>query len=250
VKIGRIEISGRAVLLGSLTACSLALTGMVAGEGFQLWGQIKETKWVASSPPKAVEALLAADKMAPMSMASFEGKIGDTPVAKNLKMKASKFPGVEIKNGGKTFKAKVPTAKGGKKNLFPKFAKKRTADGLKLVGKNGTKFKSEKGKKAAVKVGPEFAKRKARNGTTQKGGLYKMVENSRGGSKKNGKLVFPKSKLNKFKTSLRQAKAKGTGNAKIAYPGSVNNKPAKFTKKARFERGKATQLKIKKQSSF
>jgi len=253
VKIGRIEISGRALLLSSLTACSLALTGIVMGEGSPLWGQIKETKWVAKNPPKALEALLAADKMAPMSMVSFEGRIGDSPVAKNLKANTAKFPGVEIKDGRKTFKAKVPTMKGGKKSLFPKFAKKKTPGGMKLVGQGGTKFKSPKGKKKdAIKVGPEFAKRKATNATKQNGGLYKMVGDSKSaaGKSKNGKLVFPKSKLAKFKTSLRQAKAQGTGNAKIAFPGSKNNKPAMFFKKARFERGKATKFKVNKKSSF
>jgi hypothetical protein len=66
---------------------------------------------------------------------------------------------------------------------------------------------------------------------------------------RNSKLVFPKSKLAKFKSSIRSAKAKGAGDAKIAFPGSVKNKPAKFTKKARFERGQATEFKIKKQTS-
>jgi hypothetical protein len=248
VKIGRIEISGHGVLLGSLTAC-LVLTVLAMGEGARLFGQIVENKWVASNPPKVVEALLAADKMAPMSVASFEGRMAGSPVAKNLKAK-SMFPGVEIKDGQNIINAKVPKLKGGQKNLFPKFAQKKTRDGVKLVGRGGTKFKTPRGKKPAVTVGPDFTKKKARSGAQRGGGLYKIIEDSPGASvNRNSKLVFPKSKLAKFKSSIRSAKAKGAGDAKIAFPGSVKNKPAKFTKKARFERGQATEFKIKKQTS-
>lgn len=231
-----------ALALSALTACTLALTVMVIGDGSKLDAQIRQLHWQAAKPAVVVDALLAADKMAPMTVAAFDGKLDSTPVKMKLAANTTKFPGIKINDDTK-LKAKAPKAGTGKTkvNLFPSFKAKKTERGLKLRAKNGGKFKTAGGAKGKIKAGSKFTAKKG-PGKSDKWALIK----GKGKTNKNAKMVFPVSKLKKIQTSIRRTKSQGAGKVKKSFPGSVNAKPALFTKSVGIERGSAQKVRLTK----
>jgi hypothetical protein len=237
------KIGKPALALGALTACTLVLTVVLAGSGSKLEAQIRQMHWQATKPAMVVETLLGADKMAPMTVAAFDGKLDSRPKTMKLAANQSKFAGIAFSDGTK-LKAKPAKAgvKGNKKtNLLPGFKAKKTDRGLKLRAKDGAKFKTSRGAKSEIKMGPKIKARKAK-GRSDKWSLKKVDRKTN----KNAKMVFPASKLNKMKSQVKRAKSKGTGKAVKSFPGSVNAKPALFTKKVGIERGTAQKVRVTK----
>jgi hypothetical protein len=233
----------RNVILGLLGTGSLVLTIAILANGSKLQAQFRQFHWDAAKPPAFVDALLAADKMAPMSVAALDGNVGSAPAAKKLVANTSKFPGLKIKAAnGDRIKANTPKKAGAtKKNLFPKFRAVKTERGMKLKAGDGTKFKTQAGKKASVDGKSKYAVKKA-PAKSDKWVLSK--KNAR--ANKNAKKVFPGSKLSKLQKSIKQAKRSGNGDMKKSFPGSLNKKPALFTKNVRFDQGRAQKVRVTK----